>query len=284
MISINKICSVTGFILILSSASCALINPAEVIPAYLQVDTVNFNAGPGQGSSSQRITDVWVDANYTSEGVYEIPKTFPLLNNGNTSIIINAGIWDNGISETRAIYPFYYPDTMSVSLNPGKIYSITPQFTYSPGTKFPLIEDFEAGNVFDKISGDTNMIRTNDLLNKLEGNYSGYIFLNKDHSIYEGRTTAGYILPKDKPVYLEMNYKCNQMFQIGLYGSASLGTTFLYKWNINPRSEWNKIYLNMGNDIANLSSDSYQILIRAVYDSSSTESRIYLDNIKLVNF
>lgn len=283
---------ISTFILILFAAgsfitcffSCDLINPTEGVPSYLQVDTFSFSVLPGQGTSSTKITDVWVFAENSVVGAYEMPKTFPVIDSGPTPMIFSAGIWDNGISETRVEYPFYYPDTITLTLQPGKTLMFTPHFTYRPSTKFYFIEDFEAGNLFNKLNGDTNMIRITDAANVFEGSGAGSIYLDSDHPFYEGRTSAAYTLPKEQPVYLEMNYKCNQAFEVGLYGTLLATTVFYYKWKINPKDFWNKIYLNMGNDVTSLGADNYQILIRATYDGTAAASHIYLDNIKLVSF
>jgi hypothetical protein len=283
---------ISTFILILFIAgcfitcfySCDLVNPAERIPTFIQVDTFSFSVLPGQGTSSTKITDVWVFDENSIVGAYEMPKTFPIIDSGSTRIIFSAGIWDNGISETRVEYPFYYPDTTTLNLKPGKTLMFTPHFTYRPSTKFYFIEDFEAGNLFNKINGDTNMIRITGAANVFEGGGSGAIFLDPDHRFYEGRTSSSYILPKGQPVYLEMNYKCDQAFEVGLYGTLLATTIFYYKWKINPKDYWNKIYLNMGNDVNSFGADNYQILIRANYDSTETTSHIYVDNIKLVSF
>lgn len=264
--------------------SCNLINPPEGIPTFIKVDTFSFSVLPGQGTSSTKITDVWVFGENSIVGAYEMPKTFPVIDFGPTQMIFGAGIWDNGISATRVEYPFYYPDTITLDLQPGETLMFTPHFTYRPAAKFYFIEDFEAGNLFNQLSGDTNMIRITEAANVFEGGGSGVISLDADHQFYEGRTAASYTLPKGQPVYLEMNYKCDQVFEVGLYGTQLVTTVFYYKWNVNPKDQWNKIYLNMGNDVNLLGADTYQILIRANYDHSGTATHIYLDNIKLVSF
>jgi hypothetical protein len=264
--------------------SCNIINPSEGIPSYLQVDTFTFSVVPGQGTSSNKITDVWVFDENTLLGAYEIPKTFPVPDTGLTTMILSAGIWDNGISETRLPYPFYFPDTLTFDLKSGKILPVTPHFIYRPDTKFYFIEDFEAGNLFSQLDGDTNMIRITDASEVFEGIGSGAIYLDSDHTFYQGRSASSYSFPAGQPVYLELNYKCDQPFQVGLFGTVSALSIFDYKWTINKKENWNKIYLDMGSDVNSLGATDYQILIKAVFDSTNTNSHIYLDNIKLVSF
>ena len=269
---------------ITSLFSCNLINPTEGIPSYLQIDTFGFSVLPGQGTASTKITDVWVYNENSLVGAYEMPKTFPILDSGPTKLIFSPGIWDNGISETRVIYPFYFPDTITLNLQPGKISPINPHFTYRPSTKFYFDEDFEAGNLFSQFGGDTNMVRIMDIEDVFEGGFSGKISLDHEHPYYQGISGSSYTFPIGEPVFLELNYKCDQPFQVGLYGTQAAGSIFYYKWTINTKQNWNKIYLDMGADVGSLGADSYQILIKAVFDSTRTSSDIYLDNIKLVSY
>ena len=284
-LKISTLCFILLFsgVAITCVSSCNIINPTEGVPAYLKIDTFSFTAAPGQGSASTHITDVWAYADGSVAGIVEMPKTFPVLDSGSTQLILGAGIWDNGIAEARVTYPFYYPDTMTLNLKPTIIYPITPHFTYRSNTKFFFIEDFEAGNLFDKIGGDTNIVRTSNPDEVYEGTVSAAIYLDEEHSVYEGRTSSSYVLTKGNPVYVELNYKCDQSFQVGLYGTQFGASAFLYKWTINPKNYWNKIYLNMGSDVQSMQADNYQILIRAVLDPERSSSNIYVDNVKLVS-
>jgi hypothetical protein len=275
---------ISGFCLTCFS-SCEIINPEEGIPAYLKIEEFTLTTSAGQGSSSHRITDVWAYADEQLAGIYEIPKTFPVLDSGSTQLVLSAGIWDNGIAETRVIYPFYFPDTVTLFLEPAKTYTLKPRFTYRPSTKFYFIEDFEAGNIFDQINGDTNMVRISGGGDVFEGAFSSAIYLDTVRSAYEGRSSTPYPLMAGNPAYLELNYKCDQEFEVGLYGTQFGISAFSYAWNINPKENWNKIYLNLGPQVTSFSADEYQILIRAVLDSTKrNQSTIYLDNIKLVSY
>ncbi len=264
--------------------SCSIINPDEQIPAYIKIDTVTFTASPGQGTSSQKITDIWLYENEGLLGAFEVPALIPVLASGATSVILTPGIWDDGISAVRVQYPFFFPDTTTLDFVDGNTIHVSPHIIYRTGTKFYFNEDFEAGNLFSQIGGDTNMIRINMFEEIFEGNYSGAIYLDKDRPVYEGRSSSSYNFPDGQPVYLEMNYKCEQPFEIGLYGKQQGATVYYYKWTINTKGSWNKIYLDMGADVTQLKADDYQILIRAVLSSDRSSSKIVLDNIKLVSF
>lgn len=275
---------VSACVLLTGFSSCNAIDPTEGVPAYINVDTFSLSVTPGQGTASSRVTDVWAFDENSVIGAYEIPRTFPVLDSGPTTMIFSAGIWDNGIAETRVQYPFYFPDTITLDLQPGKIISVMPHYTYRATTKFNFIEDFEAGNLFSQLDGDSNMIRTTDPASVYEGIASGEIYLDANFPVYQGISAGTYNFPQNQPVYLELNYKCEQSFQVGLYGTQAAGSIFYYKWTINPKDKWNKIYLNMGSDVAALGATNYQILLKAIFDSTRTDSHIYLDNIKLLSF
>ncbi len=262
--------------------SCNLINPAEPIPAYLQIDSVGLQVRSGQGSASQKIKEVWVYIGDEDKGVFEVPKRIPIMGEGIKKFTVSAGILDNGAAESHAIYPFYYPDTFSLNLVPKQIYNIHPVFEYRPSTRFCFIEDFELGRVFVKLSGDTNMIVTKNTSEVFEGTGSGKIFVDTTHGEYEGVTQFTYNLSNQEPAYIEINYKGDIPFEVGI--NKPSGDNTLYNWIINPKSEWNKLYLNLTDAIKFFGSGEYRIMIYAVLPRDKNEGTIYLDNIKLVTF
>lgn len=278
--------SATGclFLSLIFSAGCNIINPPEPVPAYIQIDSVQIQVRNGEGSASHKIKDAWVIRGDIDEGVFEIPKRFPILGEGNQKFIISPGILDNGSSETRTVYPFYYPDTLTLNLVPKEIYHINPVIKYRPATVFRFIEDFEVGRVFVKLSGDTNMIVTGKPSEVFEGNGSGKIFLDATHRAYEGTTSFSYNLSNADPSYIEVDYKCDIPFKFGIETTNSSGSNTLYNWIINPKSDWNKLYLNLTDAVQLLGKGEYRILIYTELPRDKSEGTIYLDNIKLLTF
>ncbi|MDQ3048944.1 MAG: hypothetical protein M3R27_15445, partial [Bacteroidota bacterium] len=116
---------ISGFLLFLSS--CEIYNPAEQIPAYIRVEkfiltTDNFS----QGSNSHKITDVWVYVDEILVGCFELPVTIPVLYEGSHQVKLRAGIKVNGISASRAPYPFYTIHEQTVDFQPTKKITLTP--------------------------------------------------------------------------------------------------------------------------------------------------------------
>ena len=268
---------------VLTNSSCNIINPSEQIPAYIHLDSASVNIiSAGQGSGSQEISDSWVYLHNQLQGVYEMPVTFPVLNEGTQEVVISAGIIENGVAATRKIYPFFYPDTFIVNLQPKETYTYHPTYKYRAATLFHFIQDFESGNNFEKVGCDTTMIRLDDS-NVFEGGWCGYIKLDSAFVFSECKSSLTYPFTNNgNPVYLEMNYKCNQTFQVGVYSNTSSASVKFYQWNITTQTGWNKIYLNLTDVLATLAPNNYNILFKVEKDASVETSEVFLDNIKLI--
>ena len=123
------------------------------IPSYIHIDymAVSTSAHPLYGSSSSKITDVWVYADDQPIGAFELPATIPILMTGVHTVTIKPGIKIDGISELRSIYPFYMPYTASMNLVAGinNAIKINPTVVYSSSTIFQWEEDFEQGISID---------------------------------------------------------------------------------------------------------------------------------------
>ena len=267
-------------------SSCNVINPDESIPAYIHIDTIGLTVNPvTDGSASCKITDAWVYSNGDLLGVYELPCTFPVLQEGENDITIKAGIKMNGIAGSRAYYPFYAPYEQRIDLQPDVTFNLHPSVTYY-SDKVHFNEDFEDGGIlFEKFGdSDTTIIKTSASGCVFEGAYSGIINLNSacDHAI--SATSTGYELPKTgTPVFLEMNYKTNNSFRVGLYaitGGQSIKNELI---TLNTTDTWNKIYINLTSICSSNQSASNFKLYFEVYKETGIENAvILLDNIKLV--
>jgi len=243
-----------SLLVILSFARCELINPDEEIPAYIQIDKIDVGTNyASEGSNSSKITDAWVFVDNVLIGVYELPVSLPYLGDGNHNITIKAGILVNGISATRVTYPFYKGYKTTLSLNRASTTIITPVVTYVSDTisNFAWLEDFEVGNSLIFLSGDTNTVV--DTTEVFEGNRSIAIFLDDNHLLYEGNSFDSYTFPdKDREIYLEINYKSNNPFDVGVIAN---GIAKNYKVTVNEKSYWNKIYIELSDLIASTSRD-----------------------------
>lgn len=273
--------------------SCEFIDPDEGIPAYIRIDSImlihNLNQQLLEGSLSHKITDAWVYVDDQLIGAYELPATVPVLTSGSHKITINAGIKMNGIAATRVPYPFYAPYEMTTELFPDSVITLSEvKVKYSSATVFAWKEDFEyAGLTLDTTSSsDSTINRVTNAADVFEGHNSGLFALrNPPHLLFECKTNIPYPLPKGgSSVFLELNYRCNNHFAIGIFenepGSyTQVPQTIL----INPSEKWNKIYVNLTNEVSLFpSAVNYNVYFGVIPDGTNPQPEVYVDNIKLL--
>lgn len=273
---------------------CNFINPQEPIPAYLKIaefkllDTsTNVEAIKG----SYRITDVWVYVDNNPQGVYELPCTIPVLSEGTHTVQLYAGILENGIASTRTEYPFYYTYSQKVNFIPDSVHVLQPNCNYKNSTEFVLNEDFEGlGFLIDTTSNSKAKLEKADGQsdsNVFEGQYSGMVKMNANIDSFEALSVEAYNIPKNRTVYLEINYLSDNELMVGVIASKN-GILYYFepKITLYPNSAWKKIYINFTpevNEMLNfIPNAKIKILLSSKHRSVLDNSIIYFDNIKLV--
>jgi hypothetical protein len=239
------------------------------------------------GSNSHKITDVWVYADDQTIGVFELPITIPILKSGIGKLRLEAGIKLNGIKTTRVNNPFYEP----VIIEPfnfiiDSTILLSPTTTYRPQTVFVWMEDFES----DVISLDTTRLTSDVTVVKstssqaFEGSSSGMIALNKDNNVFEAATFEAYVLPTTgKPVFLEMDYKNDFNFTVGIFSQTEnqiLKKEVIY---LLPKEDWNKIYINLTDKLTeSQNAIDFKVFFRTALPEEIDTATIFLDNLKLI--
>lgn len=251
------------------------------IPGRLIVSDIRVDTQIEEGTRLQNISLIYGYYNGVFKGALELPATFNLSSSGVGEVLLFAGINENGIQSSPVIYPFFDPFQTTIELEAGQDALVTPRFTYQSEVKFRLIDDFEGGTLFtNDLDGDPNtVIIAHDGLE----NQGGLIQLDANRPFIEVSNKTGLrALPIDgTPVFVELHYKSNIEFQIGLIGwSSTIPKSTNYKISIRPKAEWNKIYINFTPEIQNSQFEFYQLVLKADHDESLISSRIYLDNIK----
>jgi len=270
--------------------SCEIINPEEQIPAYIHIDSIGLNNqnNPEYGSDSHKITDAWIYIDDQVVGAFELPAKFPVLWKGNHTITIKAGIKVNGMSETRAIYPFYEAYSTTIDFTEGNITTLNPVLTYSSSTEFEWEESFEDGGLSLEETSISNAIleKTDSVPEVFEGNFSGIAHLDNAHNFFQCKTINSYELPSgSNPVFLEMNYKTDEEVKIGLLAKSATQTEQLDILVLNKTDVWKKVYVNLKNAILRtaISPDNFQIFFEAQKTEGVASSGILFDNIKLLH-
>ncbi len=293
--------------ILLFASSCNLINPAEPIPAYIHIEKIGLTTNYAtEGSNSSKITDAWVYMDGELVGCFELPVTFPVIaDNGMHNFVIKPGIKVNGIAATRAPYPFYNSYNATISLTKGVVTTMSPMVTYvsninwSTGSVAGSMwkDDFEGtgtttdtsptpgvNTIIEKIS------RTTDPANVFEGTYSGIARLNNsDHTYCEVINTSPsttYLPGGTSPVFLEMNYKCNYPFTIGLFAYSAATSVKMSIINLHSTSDqWNKVYIYVTPQISQASNPIYFNMFLGMLNTDNVPNPYFaVDNIKLVHF
>ncbi len=273
--------------------SCNRNNEVQ-IPAYIKIDTcsVEIQDYSTQGSASHNIKDVWVYVGNQLQGIYELPAFFPILENGPTDISVRAGIFINGISETRIYYPFYERFfNGETNLVEGEITTINPVFKYLDNEfiTYEWMENYE--NMLTRLQpgkdSDTtiNIVSGND---SFEGVYSGNIVLENNRRYFELYTTPAFEnIPIDgRPVYLELDYKCDSAMIVGVQAifpdGSTLDNNIVY---IRETDTWKKMYINLTSTLVNFyEAKSFKVFIKggSIKYENINRTNFYWDNIKLV--
>jgi hypothetical protein len=261
------------------------------VPTYISIDTIQVATDYSlQGSKSSKVADAWIYVDNKLMGVFELPCKMPYLEDGAKNglpsgqhvVKIGAGIKPNGISATRIQYPYYdfFLDTITV-LEGQELY-LKPEVRYSSFAKFAFIEDFEsAGFNLVAHTGSSPIVLSNEAF---EGSKSSLITLDNTHSKMDVVSSNSLDLSAAKSVFLELDYKTDVEFKVGLEGSYFVGAPQrLVSLTINPTNgKWNKIYVNLVDGINQLQANSYYLFFTADKSSTASTQTILFDNIKVV--
>lgn len=255
--------------------------------AYLVIDPVTLKTTSSQGSNSQKITDIWYYVDGKFKGIFPIGKVMPVVGSNNTEITLFAGIKNNGISATRVPYPFYSSITLKKDIEPGKTYTVSSEFQYNTGAYFYYHDDFDYGTPTGSVvgswfssAGDSSYSITYDP-SRTFGGTGGSVFMSMGDSKPTARMiqNTAYYLPSDgSTIYLELNYRCNQPFTVGVIGGGFDERTAL---TVNTSNEWNKIYVQLTKVVSTPPVyATYKVFIHARKQVDSPQ--IYIDNVKLI--
>lgn len=252
-------------------------------PAYLRIENPTLSSNYAtEGSNSNKILDAWVYVNSQPIGAYSLPCTIPIIAEGKTEILISPGILKNGIANTRIDYPYYQSYKTSINAVGLHTDTIHPSFKYVANAIFKILDDFETGSVFVKNMGDTSIMRTTNLSDAFEGLSSGVITFDATHDTCEIINQDAITYTRGEKVYVEMNYKNDMPITIGF--EYTVGTTKTKYWavTLNPKSTWNKVYIDLSDHINTISANSFKLLMRCGRPTGSTFAQAYFDNIKWI--
>jgi hypothetical protein len=238
-----------------------------------------------QGSSSSRITDAWVFYDNEYLGTFPLPATIPLIGDGVHSVSVRAGIIENGISATRAAYPKFNSYSTDIDLTAGQTQPVMPAVTYGTNVTFAQIEDFDDASLSMVTNGNGNTelrITPPGDLNAFENN-SAWVALNDTDDVFEANSSSGFSLPLDVPSYLELDYKSEEDFSVGVFITTSTQVQKTQLLSIRKTATWKKIYISLS-DLGGVTTDGivYTVYIRCEKTAALSTANLYFDNLKVV--
>ena len=253
---------IIALLLLTSIVSCKK-ESINDIPSYMTIESISLDE-----NSTHNITDAWVYINDQLQGVYELPAQFPVLNIGIHKLRVKAGIKDNGIASSRIPYPFYA----------SYIQEEVEFVEHEEMELFPVVNYLEGITILTEDEGitldETNYSDTS-IITLTEENWSAG-FLTDSLITFEIATEKLEDLPQaGAPVFLELDYKCNTEFLVGMY--VNFPQSVLQKdllW-INPKDDWNKIYINLTSTISEgVGAESFKVFIGMKRDFSLDKNEL----------
>lgn len=277
------------FISALLLGSCDVINPSEPIPAFLRIDSIDVATNyQVQGTASSDITEAWVFIDGQLQGVHDLPVKTPILDFGEHELTILAGIKRNGISGLRVDYPFYTSFKSDANFVSGDTINLNPLVGYTSPLSF-FNEDFEDPGIklITAFQSDTNIRITRKPEEVFERNGSGIITADSSNVYFFIQTDERFTLLFGQPIFLELNYKTDEDFEIGIvshFASSSIPSRVSYVKNTieeDLTTSWRKIYIDVSTAINNNNSaEAFDFYISG--QTSAIGQTFLFDNIKLV--
>lgn len=256
--------------------ACELINPEEDTPAFISINEFEH-----EEVGSAKIVDAWVYIDNDLQGIYRLPNTIPVLKNGEQKLYVAPGIKENGISASRIKYPFYSWHEEDITLSPLDTIKITPSTNYN-ADYIRWEENFEgAGSSFHQNLFEFGVEMISDTTVTTTAGH-GEIILDGEKLRFECTTDRMY-LPKDRPVYLELDYKCNTPFLVNFYKFTSTYATANTVMLLHEKEEWNKIYIFLSEHIgAHTDASDFSLSFLMLRDTTLERSELYIDNVKIL--
>lgn len=271
------------------SVSCDTLYKDEKIPAYIQVDSLNY-----QGISPNGFSCFYLYVNYKLVGVFESPKTIPILEAGDSRVTIRPGIDLNGYTYERNIYHISSLFETRMTLIPGKIHNIKPTFADLPTVRTAWSENFESSAITllsaDSLTPQIKIRRDNRVGHK---GYIGEIkIVPSDTLTSKFDYTCNDSIPiyfKSVPGYFEFSYQSNEPIEVRLkaYSPGSgqqhdKTVLFAYK----SEDSWRRIFIDFSLVVSEMGSlyyyKPYFRIRRLINTQSSDTVNVKIDDIRIV--
>jgi hypothetical protein len=266
---------------------CNVVNPPEATPTYIHIDSFQLSPDSVRGTtSSNDINTVWVYFDQRLVGAFDLPCTVPIINKTGGVVSLQAGIAVGGLTNFQVSYPFYRPDTFSLSPAPGKVVVRKPTVALYQNAVVYTVSNFDIGSTnFSSVYGGLSIGLTSIDSERFNGNSSGVIRLRAPNdTTTEDVCVIPFEIPINRDAYLELNYKCDVPFYVGMRSNVSGANIMTYLSGIYPSNKWRKFYLSLKDFVAQYPGDNYSLFIKATLPAGSTKGKVLLDDIQVVHY
>lgn len=264
----------------------------EQIPTYLNIQPFTVNA-PG-GAAAQEITEAWVYSGVDFLGAFTLPALVPVLpDSAELRLTFFPGVKEDGLLATPNIYPFFTRYEKTVAASPGNTVEVDPSTAYDPTAKQPWGErgDFDVSSVNledrDDDSGYAFELTTQEAFS----GRSLRLAVDTVHPLVEIATESA-PLPAGgaAQIWVELNYRSDQIFSLGLAGFTSGAEEQLIVYQFRASENWNKTYINLTDFVTTLNEENYRLLFHvslpkdASGNYTQSSGRVLIDNLRLIHF
>jgi len=285
------------YILLLLATACSL--EKSVIPSYIYIKEFKMNTDIQlQGDTSHDIVDVWLFQNQEFKGSFGLPTYIPITEKNKHNIKVRAGVKRSGQDDQRLNYLLFTDYDVVLPLKDLGSDTISPVVSYLPNCKFPLLQDFDGSSSFFSIQkpklGDS-IVKVNDGdAWKINNNSAKFILSDSTYQLIYASKELSNLPANNIPLYLELDYKCNSAFSIGLnpiYNNGNTTKSYSVYVANSTNGKWKKLYLDLaleiGTEIAkNGTGTKFQIYFEVQKNGEPLKdnTHLFIDNVKLIHF
>lgn len=254
-------------------------------PSYMHITAIEQANKPGQGTNRHDIQYVYTLIADNSIGTYLAPTTVPVLYDGNVTVEARPMIkW----FARDGLHPYSMMKNYSqmLAFAPLSVDTLRPVFEYQDNVEFSWLEDFNDNSASLQLRSGTfdSFYVMNEANHSLDGTPYLLISMGNGEQFFEIESQDLFDLPVDgREVILEIDYKTNVAFTIGLYATTSSQVITLP--SVSPYSTekvWRKGYVYLTDEVFNQgSSTRFRIFFRSV-NKEVVNPEIFIDNIKLL--
>ena len=269
--------------------SCETFDPKEEIPAYIKIDTMMH---PGLYPTGYSCAYVYV--NYALVGVFEIPKTIPVLASDSAIITIRPGINKNGSSYSRTNYEMIAPYETTVFLEPTKTVTINPTTVDRVRIETPWFENFETSAISMQAKDTVSpQIQINRQVRPGHTGHIGEIIITPSDTLSDKYEYEYYdsmpIYFQGVPAYLELSYKSTQSFEVRL-NAYLIRNNELHDKSVmhifaSP-NEWKRMHIDFATIVTDLGAGVFYKPYIRLYRGDNLEGedtiKICLDDLRIV--